>query len=83
LQRETPGRWNEQRWDVRSGLPPLGITAENTIRPFVPGMIMTIKHPDWEGQKFKRLFASTEPHTTGKSRLKQSNSGNSCQHTKY
>ena len=68
LQKETPGRWNEQRRDVRSGLPPLGVTADNTIRPFVPGMIMTIKHPDWEGQKFKRLFASAEPHTTGKSR---------------
>jgi len=68
LQMETPGRWIEQRRDVRSGLPPLGITAENTIRPFVPGMIMTIKHPDWEAQKFKRLFAATEPHTTGKSR---------------
>jgi hypothetical protein len=31
-------------------------------------MIMTVEHPDWEEKKFKRLIASTEPHTTGKSR---------------
>jgi hypothetical protein len=31
-------------------------------------MILTIRHPDWKQQKFKRLFVSTEPHTTGKSR---------------
>ncbi len=68
LQKKTPGRWKEQRWDVRSGLPPLGISADNTIRPFVPGMIMSIKHPDWKDQKFIRQFASTAPHTTGKSR---------------
>jgi len=68
LQKETPGRWKETRWDVRSDLPPLGITVDDNIKPFVPGMIMTIDHPDWEERKFKRIFASTEPHTTGKSR---------------
>ena len=68
LQDETPGRWKEKRWDVHSGLPALGVTAENKIRPFVPGMIMTIEHPDWKEKKFKRLFAATEPHTTGRSR---------------
>lgn len=68
LQTETPGRWSEQRWDVRSGLPPLGITANNKIKPFVPGMIMSIAHPDWPSTKFKRRFAESAPHTTGKSR---------------
>lgn len=68
LQKQTAGRWVEQRWDVRSDLPPLGITAEDKIKPFVPGMIMTIAHPDWSSVKFKRRFAPSEPHTTGKSR---------------
>jgi len=76
LQRETPGRWKEQRWDVRSDLPPLGITANNKIKPFVPGMIMSIAHPDWPSTKFKRFFAQSEPHTTGKSR-----SCESCHHS--
>lgn len=68
LKKQTAGRWKEQRWDVRSGLPPLGVTADNKIKPFVPGMIMTIAHPDWQSMKFKRRFAPSEPHTTGKAR---------------
>jgi hypothetical protein len=31
-------------------------------------MIMTIAHPDWQSMKFKRRFAPSEPHTTGKAR---------------
>jgi hypothetical protein len=69
LQQETtPGRWHEQRWDVRSDLPPLGIAADERVRPFVPGMIMTIQHPSWQGGRFRRLFASNEPHTSGRAR---------------
>ena len=68
LKKQTEGRWKEQRWDVRSDLPSLGVTKDNKIKPFVPGMIMTIAHPDWPADKFRRRFAPSEPHTTGKSR---------------
>lgn len=64
----TAGRWNERRWHITSGLPALGVGADNRIRPFVPGMILTIEHPDWKGPRFKRLFAPTSPHTVGRSR---------------
>ncbi len=72
----TPGRWVEKRWGVRNALPTLGVTAENEITPFIPGMILTIDHPDWKQAKFQRLFASTSPHTTGRSR-----SCASCHHS--
>ena len=66
--RLTPGRWSDRRWDVRNGLPPLGINAEGRIEAFVPGMIMTVAHPSWDEEKFVRMFAPLSPHTTGKSR---------------
>jgi hypothetical protein len=64
----TAGRWNERRWQIASGLPTLGVTATDRIVPFVPGMILTIEHPDWNAPKFKRRFAPTSPHTVGPSR---------------
>ncbi len=64
----TRGRWRQKRWDFRHGLPTLGVTSDNRISPFIPGMITTIEHPEWERPKFRRLFASTSPHTIGKSR---------------
>ncbi len=67
-QQETAGRWTETRWDVRAELPPLGVDGENKIRPVSPGMVMMVDHPDWEQTLFKRLFALSEPHTTGPSR---------------
>jgi len=68
LQRPTRGRWQEHRWGVESGPPALGVTAEGRIQPFVPGMILSIEHPQWEQPRFHRLFAALSPHTTGKSR---------------
>jgi hypothetical protein len=68
LQRETPGRWQESRWDVRAELPSLGVDPQNRIRPVTPGMIMQIEHPAWDKPLFKRLFALSEPHTTGTAR---------------
>ena len=68
MKKQTEGRWKEQRWNVRSELPSLGVTKDSKIKPFVPGMIMTIAHPDWATDKFRRRFAPSEPHTTGKSR---------------
>ena len=67
-QKITPGRWIESRWGIGNGPPSLGVTANNQIAPFVPGMIMTLEHPSWASPKFKRLFARLAPHTTGPSR---------------
>ncbi len=63
-----PGRWSEVRWAVESGAPTLGVNGHNRITPFVPGMIFTADHPDWEEPRFARLFAPLSPHTTGSSR---------------
>ena len=64
----TRGRWHDERWNVRNTLPALGVNAEGRIEVFVPGMIMTVAHPDWDEAKFVRMFAPLSPHTTGKSR---------------
>jgi hypothetical protein len=64
----TPGRWSDRRWDIRNSLPVLGVTADNRIEAFVPGMIMTVAHPEWHKEKFIRVFAPLSPHTTGRSR---------------
>ena len=66
--RVTPGRWSDRRWNVRNGLPSLGVNAHDRIEVFVPGMIMTVAHPSWEQERFVRLFAPLSPHTTGKAR---------------
>lgn len=64
----TPGRWTDRAWDFRNALPALGVTADGRVDVFVPGMIMTVAHPDWDTDRFLRLFASLSPHTTGPSR---------------
>jgi hypothetical protein len=64
----TPGRWIEQRADIRNGPPPLGVKADGRIGAVVPGMIMHITHPDWPETRFVRRFAAIEPHTTGRAR---------------
>lgn len=66
--RVTPGVWSDKRWNVRNLLPALGVNEKNRIAPFVPGMIMTIKHPDRGGDQFVRRFAPISPHTIGPSR---------------
>lgn len=66
--RETAGRWHEQRSDFRNEPGALGINADNRIELFVPGMIMTLAHPDWDDRKFLRVFAPISPHTTGAAR---------------
>ena len=67
-QRETPGRWREKRSQFRNELGTLGVDGNNRIAVFVPGMIMTVAHPDWEDDKFVREFAPLSPHTTGAAR---------------
>ena len=64
----TPGRWSDRRWNVRNALPALGVNESQQIELFVPGMIMTVDHPDLDEPKFVRMFAPLSPHTTGKSR---------------
>jgi hypothetical protein len=66
--RETPGRWRERRWDIDNGPPALGVTAEGRIGTFVPGMILTVEHPDWASPRFRRLYARLSPHTIGAAR---------------
>ena len=67
-QRETAGRWLERRSDFHNAPGALGVTANNRIELFIPGMIMTLVHPDWEDEKFVRAFAPISPHTTGAAR---------------
>jgi hypothetical protein len=66
--RETAGRWSEQRFDFRNEPGALGVNTDNRIDLFVPGMIMTLVHPDWDGRKFLRVFAPISPHTIGAAR---------------
>ncbi len=61
----TTGRWIETRWDIHNDLPGLGVDHNNQIRPFIPGMILTIEHPAWQTGKFKRIFSALSPHTSG------------------
>ena len=67
-QKVTPGRWSDRRWNVSNTLPALGVNADGMIEPFVPGMIMTLAHPDLDEHSFVRVFAPLSPHTTGPSR---------------
>jgi hypothetical protein len=64
----TPGRWHERRWAIRNGPPPLGLTSGGEISPVVPGMILTLEHPDLAEPLFLRRFAALAPHTTGPGR---------------
>ena len=64
----TPGRWSNKRWHVNNALPAVGVNDDDRIELFVPGMIMTVDHPDLEEEEFIRVFAPLSPHTTGKSR---------------
>src|SRR5210317_378580 len=67
-QQETAGRWHEQRSDFRNELGALGVTAANRIELFTPGMVMTLVHPEWDVEKFVRLFVPISPHTIGPAR---------------
>ena len=64
----TPGRWSDRFWHADNGLPALGVNAEDRIEPFVPGMIMTVEHPEQDEALFVRRFAPLSPHTSGASR---------------
>lgn len=72
----TPGLWSQRQAGIRNSLPPLGVTATGDITTFVPGMIMTIDHPDFTAPLFRRLFGALSPHTTGSARACES-----CHHS--
>ncbi len=67
LQRKpTPGRWVETRWHIRNEAPVLGVTAEDRVAPFVPGMNFVIDLPGTRGDRRVLRYARITPHTTGK-----------------
>ena len=68
LQKATDGVWHEKRWGVGAGPPTLGMKDNETIDAFIPGMIMTLDHPELPETMFIRRFARLSPHTTGPSR---------------
>jgi hypothetical protein len=68
----TPGRWSDRFWHADNALPALGVNDRDEIEAFVPGMIMTVVHPDWDAAKFVRRYAPLSPHTTGTSRTCES-----------
>ena len=58
-----PGRWVEAPAPFGWGEPLLGVTAEDTVVPVVPGMHSTIEAGP-NGSVTRRLFARAAPHTT-------------------
>ncbi|MBI3992183.1 MAG: hypothetical protein HY342_02835 [Candidatus Lambdaproteobacteria bacterium] len=74
LRRETPGRWIERRWSVRSDPPALGVRADNRIGPFVPGMSFILERPDGRPPLRRVIYSRISPHTT----RKQGRSCESC-----
>jgi len=60
-----PGRWVEAPATFGWAEPGLGVTAEDTIVPVVPGMHATIEGSAM-GRRELRLFARAAPHTTSK-----------------
>ncbi len=70
--KSTKGKWEEYLGGFFAEAPTLGVVEKNGIRhikPFIPGMIMTIDKSGFPGEKntpeiFRRLFAPVSPHTT-------------------
>ncbi|MBF0353249.1 MAG: hypothetical protein HQM11_19640 [SAR324 cluster bacterium] len=64
----TPGRWLENAWAIKHGLPALGVGNNQKIIPFIPGMNLSFKHPETGKTISRNLFAAISPHTTRNSR---------------
>jgi hypothetical protein len=65
--KETPGAWIERSEGFGFEPPVLGVRADGTIVPAVPGMILDIAASEnRNAASGHRLFAPLEPHTTGK-----------------
>ena len=65
IERErTPGRWVETRWQVKSERPALGVTGNNRITTFIPGMNIIAEATPVSQKFIKRIFSATSAHTT-------------------
>jgi len=62
------GAWKETRWEIDAAPPTLGLAGKDRIAVFIPGMIMTLTHPQLEETFFLRHFAQLSPHTSGTAR---------------
>ncbi len=74
LRRKTKGKWTETRWYVRSESPALGVTANNKITTFVPGMNLILEKEKGLPPIIHQLYSQTSPHTT----IKKGRSCKSC-----
>jgi len=64
---QTAGAWIEESESFGFAPPTLGVRADGTIVPAIPGMILDIDRGQGAaGISTHRLFAPIEPHTTGK-----------------
>ena len=71
---QTQGKWVEHLGEFFAERPSLGVVSDENMRrikPFVPGMIMTIDPSGFPGKEhspeiFHRLFAPVAPHTTNR-----------------
>ncbi|MBF0278837.1 MAG: hypothetical protein HQM13_13635 [SAR324 cluster bacterium] len=70
--KKTPGRWVEKRWRLENKLPALGVTKNNKIAPFVPGMNMILEKNPGAVPVVQVRYSQISPHTTQKK-------GRSCQ----
>ncbi|MBK9089927.1 MAG: hypothetical protein IPL90_13105 [Holophagales bacterium] len=64
---ETPGRWVETSEGYAARPPALAVRADGRIAPAMPGMVMDLDATSAGGPRAsRRLFASLDPHSTGK-----------------
>jgi hypothetical protein len=63
-QKRIPRRWIEKSCAVGSGISALGVTSENRITPFVPGMNLILKTSPESASVRKQNFASLSLHTS-------------------
>ena len=63
--RETAGKWTEESQGFSASPPALGVRADGTIVPAIPGMLMTVE-PGPGLRHEVRLYAPIEPHSTGR-----------------
>lgn len=76
-------KWIEETGESFYKLPTLGVTSQNKIQPFIPGMKLTIDTSGFNNKKEKlisqNLFAPASPHTISK----ESRSCKSCHSDPY
>ena len=82
-QKTEKGRWIEEAGEMFIKPSALGVTKDNKIRPFIPGMKLTIDKSGFTGKKdkliTKNLFAPSFSHTI----TKQGRSCQSCHNSSY